>query len=120
VTYTLNNRNQLAIQYQATNQSTNLNTIVNLTNHSYINLAGENAPAGSAYGQYVQINADKYTPTDQSQIPLGTEASVTGSPFDFTKPHTIGSRIDDVSAHDNASSPPAQLLTAQGYDHNWY
>jgi aldose 1-epimerase len=119
VTYTLNNRNQLGIQYQATDESSNLNTVVNLTNHSYFNLAGEDAPAGSAYGQYVQINADKYTPTDSTQIPTGNEASVIGTPFDFTRPHTIGSRIDDVSAPDNAASPPNQLLIAQGYDHNW-
>ncbi len=118
-TYTLNNHNQLAIHYQATDESSDLNTVVNLTNHSYFNLAGEDAPAGSAYGQYVQINADKYTPTDSTQIPVGTEASVSGTPFDFTKPHTIGSRIDDVSAPDNAGSPPNQLLIAQGYDHNW-
>jgi aldose 1-epimerase len=118
-TYTLNNRNQLAIHYRATDESSNLNTVVNLTNHSYFNLAGEDAPPGSAYGQFVKINADKYTPTDSTQIPLGTEASVFGTPFDFTTPHTIGSRIDDVSAPDNAASPPDQLLVAQGYDHNW-
>jgi aldose 1-epimerase len=119
VTYTLNNQNQLGIHYQATDESSNLNTVLNLTNHSYFNLAGEDAPAGSAYGQYVQINADKYTPTDSTQIPTGTEASVFGTPFDFTRPHTIGSRIGDVSAPDNAASPPDQLLIAQGYDHNW-
>jgi len=119
VTYTLNNQNQLGIQYQATDESTNLNTVVNLTNHSYFNLAGEDAPAGSAYGQYVQINANTYTPTDSTQIPTGAEASVIGTPFDFTRPHTIGSRIDDVSAPDNAATPPNQLLIAQGYDHNW-
>jgi len=119
VTYTLNNANQLGIHYQATDESSNLNTVVNLTNHSYFNLAGEDAPAGSAYGQYVQINADTYTPTDSTQIPTGVEASVFGTPFDFTQPHTIGSRIDDVSAPDNAATPPDQLLIAQGYDHNW-
>jgi aldose 1-epimerase len=117
-TYTLDNDNELEIHYRATNQSSNLNTVVNLTSHSYFNLAGENAPAGSAYGQYVQINADKYLPTDTTQIPLGYEASVAGTPFDFTTPQTIGSRIDDVSA--NTNSPGYnQLLIAQGYDHNW-
>ncbi len=117
-TYTLNNRDQLAIHYHATNESSNLNTVVNLTNHSYFNLAGESSPPGSAYGQSVQINADRYTPTDTTQVPLGYEASVLGTPFDFTKPHTIGSRIDDVSA--NFNSPGYnQLLIAEGYDHNW-
>ncbi len=118
VTYTLNNANQLAIHYKTTDLSTNLNTVINLTNHSYFNLQGEASPAGSAYGQYLQINANKYTPTDTTQIPLGYLASVFGTPFDFTRPHTIGSRIDDYSA--NFNSPGYnQLLIAQGYDHNW-
>ncbi len=118
VTYTLNNANQLAIHYKTTDLSKNLNTVINLTNHSYFNLQGEASPAGSAYGQYLQINANKYTPTDTTQIPLGYLASVFGTPFDFTRPHTIGSRIDDYSA--NFNSPGYnQLLIAQGYDHNW-
>ena len=118
-TYTLNNANQLGIHYQATNESTNLNTVLNLTNHSYFNLAGEASPAGSAYSQLIQINADTYTPTDTTQIPLGTEVSVKGTPFDFTTPQTIGSRISDVSAPTNAPAADNQLLIAQGYDHNW-
>jgi aldose 1-epimerase len=118
VTFTLDNSNNLAIRYQAANDDKSLATVVNLTNHSYFNLAGENSTAGSAYGQYVQINANKYTPTDTTQIPLGYEASVKGTPFDFTTPQTIGSRIDDISA--NFNSPGYnQLLIAQGYDHNW-
>jgi aldose 1-epimerase len=118
VTYTINNADQLGIHYAATDESTNLNTVINLTNHSYFNLAGEGSTAGSAYGQLVQINANTYTPTDTTQIPLGYYASVKGTPFDFTTPHTIGSRIDDVSA--NFNSPGYnQLLIAQGYDHNW-
>jgi aldose 1-epimerase len=118
-TYTLNNANQLGIHYQATNESTNLNTVLNLTNHSYFNLDGEASPAGSAYSQLIQINADTYTPTDTTQIPLGTEVSVKGTPFDFTTPQTIGSRISDVSAPTNAPAADNQLLIAQGYDHNW-
>jgi aldose 1-epimerase len=118
-TYTLNNANQLGIHYQATNESTNLNTVLNLTNHSYFNLDGEASPAGSAYSQLIQINADTYTPTDTTQIPLGTEVSVKGTPFDFTTPQTIGSRIGDVSAPTNAPAADNQLLIAQGYDHNW-
>ncbi|MGA8460376.1 MAG: aldose epimerase family protein [Streptosporangiaceae bacterium] len=119
VTFTLNNANQYRIHYKAVNDSSNLNTVINLTNHSYFNLAGENSTAGSAYGQFVQINAKRYTPTDTTQIPLGTEPSVKGTPFDFTRPHTIGSRIDDVSAPDHAPAADNQLLIAQGYDHNW-
>jgi aldose 1-epimerase len=118
VTFTLNNHDQYAIRYKAVNDSSSLNTVINLTNHSYFNLAGEDSPAGSAYGQYVQINADQYTPTDTTQIPLGYLAPVKGTPFDFTAPHMIGARIDDVSA--NFHSPGFnQLLIAQGYDHNW-
>src|SRR3984885_3507042 len=102
VTYTLNNQNEIGIHYQATDESSNLNTVLNLTNHSYFNLAGPDSAAPPAYSQLVQINASKYTPTDSTQIPLGTEVPVAGTPFDFTSPHTIGSRIDDVSAPDNA------------------
>jgi aldose 1-epimerase len=117
VTYTLDDKNDLTIEYQATNDSSNLNTVVNLTNDSYFNLAGESSPAGSAYGQQLQINGDTYLPTDASQIPLGTEPSVSGTPFAFLKPESIGSRIDEVSAPDNSTG--IQLLIAQGYDHNW-
>jgi aldose 1-epimerase len=116
-TYTLNNSDQLGIHYKLTNESPNLNTVTNVTNHAYFNLAGEASPAGSAYGQLLQINANKYTPTDATQIPLGYNVSVFGTPFNFTRPEPIGSRIDDVSAPDNA--PGNQLLIAQGYDHNW-
>ncbi len=118
VTFTLNNAHQLAIHYKTTDLSPKLNTVINLTNHSYFNLQGEASPAGSAYGQLLQINANKYTPTDTTQIPLGYEASVFGTPFDFTTPQPIGTRIDDYSA--NFNSPGYnQLLIAQGYDHNW-
>ena len=119
MTYTLNNAGQLAIHYKTTNESPNLNSVINLTNHSYFNLAGEASAAGSAYGQYVQMNANKYSPTDTTQIPLGYNVPVAGTPFDFRAPHTIGSRIDDVSAPDNAPAADNQLLIAQGYDHNW-
>jgi aldose 1-epimerase len=118
VTYTLNNANQLEIHYKTTDLSSNLNTVINLTNHSYFNLAGESSFPGSAYGQLITINANKYTPTDTTQIPLGYEASVFGTPFDFTRPFAMGARIQDVSA--NFNSPGYnQLLIAQGYDHNW-
>jgi len=118
VTYTLNNANQYRIHYFAHNDSSNLNTVVNLTNHSYFNLAGENSFPGSAYGQLIMINADKYTPTDTTQIPLGYEASVFGTPFNFTTPTPMGAHIQDYSA--NFNSPGYnQLQIAQGFDHNW-
>jgi aldose 1-epimerase len=118
LTYTLNNRNQLGLHYVTTNKSSNLNTVVNLTNHSYFNLAGESSFPGSAYHQLIKINANKYTPTDTTSIPLGRNVSVFGTPFDFTHFFPMGARIADVSAPDN-SPGFNQLLEAQGYDHNW-
>ncbi|HEY5395259.1 MAG TPA: aldose epimerase family protein [Trebonia sp.] len=128
VTYTLNNQGQYEIRYRARNDSPTLSTVVNLTNHSYFNLAGENSPAGSAYGQYVQINADRYSPTDTTQIPLpiANGVSVSGTPYDFTTPRQLGARIDDVSAPDNVPASfdsltkgESQLAIAEGYDNNW-
>jgi len=128
VTYTLNNKDQLGIHYNARNDDKKLSTVLNLTNHSYFNLAGEASAAGSAYRQFVQINANRYSPTDSTQIPLPLPngVPVAGTPFDFRAPHTIGSRISDVSAPDNvpasfasATGGKSQLLIAQGYDHNW-
>jgi aldose 1-epimerase len=124
VTYTLNNQDQLSLHYAATDESyypddpsKDLNTVINLTNHSYFNLAGESS--GATYGQKVYINANSYTPTDSTQIPTGKIVSVKNTPFDFTNPAgtTIGSRINEVSANDNAGND--QLLIAQGYDDNW-
>jgi aldose 1-epimerase len=106
VTFTLSNSDQLRIRYRAT--VAGHATVLNLTNHSYFNLGGE--ASGPVYGQRVLINASHYTPTDATQIPTGVIAPVKGTPFDFTTPHTIGSRISE----DNQ-----QLLIAQGYDHNW-
>ncbi|MCV7408331.1 galactose mutarotase [Mycobacterium florentinum] len=105
VTYTLNQRNELRINYRAT---TDAPTVINLTNHSYFNLAGEDTL--DSYGQRVTIHADNYTPTDPTQIPTGQIAPVRGTPFDFTAPTPIGARI-------TANDP--QLLLAHGYDHNW-
>jgi aldose 1-epimerase len=128
VTFTLNNQGQYGIHYKAHNDDAKLSTVVNLTNHSYFNLAGENSAAGSAYSQDVQINANNYSPTDSTQIPLplANGVPVAGTPFDFRAPHAIGSRISDVSAPDNtpasfsaATGGKSQLLIAQGYDHNW-
>jgi aldose 1-epimerase len=116
VTYTLNNRNQLVIRYRATNQSTNLNTVLNLTNHSYFNMAGE--ASGNAGNQVIQINANRFTPTNATLIPTGVLAPVAGTPFDFTTPKPIFPSITDCTAGLN-SLGCQQLLTAQGFDHNW-
>ncbi len=105
VTYTVDSNNKLRINYHAT---TDAPTVINLTNHSYFNLAGEDAL--DIYNQTVTINADNYTPTDATQIPTGQIAPVEGTPFDFTSPTAIG-------AHITANDP--QLLLARGYDHNW-
>jgi aldose 1-epimerase len=105
VTYELDNQNRLGIRYEAT---TDAPTVVNLTNHSYWNLGGE--ASGDVYDQRLTLNADRYTPTDSTQIPTGQLAPVGGTPFDFRSPTAIGDRI-------NANDP--QLLIGQGYDHNW-
>ena len=96
---------KVQIEYSAT---TDKPTIVNLTNHSYFNLAGEGSP--SILGEKLTLDADKYTPVDSGLIPTGELAPVAGTPFDFTHPTTIGDRID--TAND-------QLKYAGGYDHNW-
>ena len=115
VTYTLNNDDQLGIHYAATDESPNLNTVLNLTNHSYFNLAGEGS--GSAANQLIKINASTYTPTDATQIPTGQLAPVAGTPFDFTRFRTIASGIEDCTQPTSLSCQ--QLLISQGYDHNW-
>ncbi len=115
VTFTLNNQGQYGIHYSAHDDSSNLNTVVNLTNHSYFNLAGE--ASGTAAYQPIWINADNYTPTDKTQIPLGTIVPVAGTPFDFTQPKPIFPSIADCTQP--TSQACQQLLIAQGFDHNW-
>ncbi len=105
VTYTLNDRNELAVDYHAT---TDKPTVINLTQHSYFNLAGRRA--NDILGHELMINAAEYTPVDATLIPTGQLAPVEGTPFDFRKPMPIGARID--AAHD-------QIKNGLGYDHNF-
>lgn len=99
VTFTLTEEGELQIEYNA---QTDKATPVNLTNHSYFNLSGD--VSKGILDHTLWIDADRYTPVDTTLIPTGQLASVKGTPFDFTSPHTIGERIAQVKG---------------GYDHNF-
>jgi aldose 1-epimerase len=106
VTYTLDESNDLRLDYEAT---TDKPTVVALTNHVYFNLAGNGS--GDVYGQQLQVMADQYTPTDADQVPTGELAPVAGTALDFRQ------LLAPIGAHLRSSEP--QMLYAQGYDHNF-
>jgi aldose 1-epimerase len=105
VTYTLTAQDELIFDYEAT---TDKATPVNLTQHTYFNLAGEGN--GDILGHHIMINAGRFTPVNKDLIPLGELRPVKNTPFDFTQPMGIGSRINQNDE---------QLVLGKGYDHNF-
>lgn len=103
VTYTLTRRNELCVDYRAT---TDAATPVNLTQHTYFNLAG----GSDILDHELTLNASRFTPVTASLIPTGERRPVAGTPFDFTAPYPIGARIDEDDE---------QLRHGDGYDHNY-
>ena len=105
VTYTLNNKDELSVNYEAT---TDKPTIVNLTQHSYFNLTADFNQ--DILGHELVINADSFLPVDNTLIPTGEFRDVTGTPFDFKTSKAIGTHIDNENI---------QLKNGLGYDHCW-
>ncbi len=103
VVYHLTDSNELKIEYAA---STDKNTVVNLTNHSYFNLKG----SGDILGHLLKLAANQFTPVDSGLIPTGVLKPVAGTPFDFRESTAIGARIEQDDE---------QLKLGKGYDHNW-
>ena len=103
--YELTPDNEFVVTYRA---STDAPTYVNLSHHPFFNLKGEGK--GTILDHVMTINASRTTPVDKYLIPVGGYADVTGTPFDFREPHTIGERINEENE---------QLANGGGYDHNW-